>query len=102
MSRFGFLIKGMRMVCLNQEGESLVDKLTILVGARTGRHVFNREVHSGSKFQAILLFLKLTLNNNGGQMLMLSSGGVQMDTNRWRNQLVPLIILYTIFTILID
>jgi len=63
------------MVCLNQDGESLIDNLTILVGARTGRHVFNREVHSGSKFQDILLFLKLTLNNNGGQMLMLSSGG---------------------------
>ena len=41
------------MACLKEEGKSPVDKdklmILVIVDARTGRHLFNREVGSGSK-----------------------------------------------------
>ena len=41
------------MACLKQDGKSPIDKdklmIFVIVGARTGRHLFNSEVGSGSK-----------------------------------------------------
>jgi hypothetical protein len=41
------------MACLKQDGKSPVDRdklmIFVIVGARTGRHFFNRKVGSGSK-----------------------------------------------------